>query len=521
MREIVTKTYVLLLLATTMSTSVFAQIFDSAWAARMEKISQLKDKYGKVVESSEFDNLFAVKKGGVGDACWEFCDIDGNIITNMRLKQAPKGNYDSFTIVLDSLEYNIVSPFNNGKAHAETSGYYAWIDITGKPLTCFCYNEEGEKVLDENASHNILKWKKIIDQVWTDANNGLSDSYLSFRKEFLPSDIKYLDAEQCNQLVKVICFFSKIEKDTEQVSRIFDAIYEGNKGSLETYQYIVAYYDNLNVFPEKKFTILQFLSENFIRSSFTNFHYGKALISGEGCKKDVQKGIREWEEAMMYFRDDFSEMAKSGLLELWESEGARYDNPVGRLLTEYDDVRKNGKYFWVKKDDKVGLLDSETNILLPIKYDDVVAILDDLFVVSTHMGEQLVTTGGKTLSDNSFEKIELGKFDDGNYFVAVKKDALWGLLNPDGTQATDIVFDDIVLSFFSKPLLYFIEGGEYTLESAFLHGYAIVSQDSKYGIMNDKGELIAKCEYDRMTRSPDDMRTFIGYKGSDKIIIKK
>ena len=117
----------------------------------------------------------------------------------------------------------------------------------------------------------------------------------------------------------------------------------------------------------------------------------------------------------------------------------------------------------------------------------------------------------------------MAKFADGNYFIAVEEDALWGLLNPDGTKATDMVFDGVILSslFFVKPILYFIEAAEYTLESAFLEGYAIVSQDSKYGIMNDKGELIAKCEYDRMSRSSDDVRTFIGYKGSDKIVIKK
>ena len=523
MKEIIKRTFILLLLATTMSTSIFAQIFDSAWKAREEKVSQLKQMYGQVIESYEFDNLFAVRKGFYSDNYWEFCDIDGNIITNMKLKQAPIRNFNSYSIVLDSLEYNIVSPFTNGKARAEMSGYYAWIDTTGKPLTCFCYDSEGEKILDENASHKILKWKKIIDRVWIDANNGISNSYLSFRNEFLPSDIKYLDAEQCNQLVKVICFFYSIEKDTEQASRIFDAIYEGKKGYLETYQYIVAYYNNLNIFPEKKFTILQLLSEEFSRSTFTQYYYGKALVFGEGCKKDVQKGISEWEEAMTYSRDDFSEMAKSGLVELWKSEGARYDNPIGRLLTEYDDVRKHGKCFWVKKDGNVGLLDSEANVLLPLKYDDVVAFLDDLFVVSTPKGEQLVTTGGKTLSKKSFEKIELGKFADGNYFIAVEEDALWGLLNPDGTQATDMVFDGVILSslFFVKPILYFIEAAEYTLESAFLEGYAIVSQDSKYGIMNDKGELIAKCEYDRMSRSSDDVRTFIGYKGSDKIVIKK
>lgn len=307
-----------------------------------------------------------------------------------------------------------------------------------------------------------------------------------------------MEDEQCRRFVLLICYMHKEQDSVEDDVKIFDAIIDNQVGNLDTYQFIVAYYDNFHIYPDKKYKLLRYLENDFLPSSFMYYHLGKALVYGEGVQKNVQDGINEWVEASQS-RDDFGTMAKNGLRNLWLTEGDRYNNVLGKLLNEYDDAMKVGNHYWIKEDGKVGLADSLANIVLPTQYEDVKGILDHLYVVATPKGEQLVTTGGKILSKECYVSIGLGKFGDESYFIPVFDGGLYGVLNDKGEQLTDMVFDSINLPMFSfsKPSLE-IDEHTYQLESTFEQGVAIISENDKYGLLDKKGNITLPCKYDRI-----------------------
>ena len=368
-----------------------------------------------------------------------------------------------------------------------------------------------------------------INVIWNDVNADNFDSYKSFRKDFKAKDVSYLDCRQCDKLVKLICYMrANSDYDTDADCLLFDAIVENNS-CRESLMFIIAYYDNYNLFPEKKIIALKRFTEKYAPTTFISYHYGKALINGEGCPKDVQAGIDKLVEATQIDRDDFSMMAKVLLVELWNSDGNKYNNMLGRLCAEYGDAMKVWeKYYWVYNETtfKVGLLDSLANEVLPVKYEDVNNNIDDLFVVTTDKGEELVTKGGLVISKNAFKRIDLGKFADGSYFISVNDGENWGLLNADGTPATDMVFYDISVPsfFFQKPTLTLLVDDnenpliQYTMEEAFKQGFAIVSDNNKYGIMDEHGRLVVECIYDHILRS--DGCNFTATKGQKETMIK-
>ncbi len=382
-----------------------------------------------------------------------------------------------------------------------------------------------EEIIDPVAQ----QWRERIDAVWKDVNADNNDSYKTLMKDLKPDHIKYLECEQCDKLVKMICYMRvNGEYDTDTDIRLFDAIVEANM-CYESLSFITAYYDNYNLFPEKKFIVLKQLTEDFDFTTFTGYHYGKALVNGDGCTKDVQAGIDKLVKTTQLARDDFASKAKELLVELWKKDGNKYNNMLGRLCTEYSDAMKVwDQYYWVYDETtlKVGLLDSLAKEVLPMKYNDVNNKLDYLFVVTTDNGEELVTYGGKVISEKAYRKIDLGKFADGSYFISVSDGDNYGLLNADGTLATDMVFYDISLPFFSfqKPsLTLFVDDNEnpliqYTIEEAFKQGFAIVSYEDKYGVMDKTGKLVVKCVYDHIQRL--DNNNFTVTKGHEETTIR-
>lgn len=385
-------------------------------------------------------------------------------------------------------------------------------------ILCFACPVIAQNVYSSNDS---IKWNQWIDKAYSDANKDNTDTYFALRKEFDPSYVKYLEDEQCRRFVLLICYTHKEQDNLDDDIKIFDAIIDNQIGNRETYQYMVAYYDNFHVYPDKKYKLLRYLEEDFLPSAFVYYHLGKALVNGEGVQKNVQEGIDEWVKASQS-RVDFGTMAKNGLRNLWLTEGAKYNNVLGRLLNEYDDAMIVDNHYWIKKDGRVGLADSLANIVLPTQYEDVKGILDHLFVVATPGGEQLVATGGKILSKDCYVGIELGKFGDGSYIIPVFDGEHYGVLNEKGELLTDMVFDSISLPMFSfsKPSLG-INENTYQLESMFIQGVAIISENNKYGLLDKKGNLVLPCKYDSIELPRKGSKVITVHEGEKTFTVKK
>ena len=130
------------------------------------------------------------------------------------------------------------------------------------------------------------------------------------------------------------------------------------------------------------------------------------------------------------------------------------------------------------KDNKVGLINNEGKIVIPIgQYPTLLTIDNGLIIASG--GIDRVQFG---FLDKNAKEIVPAIYDAVSYqdkVLRVKKDSKWGVMDKEGKVVLPVEYDEI--GEFKK------EGGKYM---------AKVSKAGKYGMINKKGKIVIPCEYE-------------------------
>jgi len=187
------------------------------------------------------------------------------------------------------------------------------------------------------------------------------------------------------------------------------------------------------------------------------------LYSNAEDSKDAFAAVKNGRE--LYYMDS------KGYKSLVNSE--KYDY-LGEILDNVMVVGKNGKFgyaFWNEK---------ERNFVAKtdLKWDYASAMYNGVAAVRKDEKWAIIGSDYKEITKYSYSDIKMDEYDFcsiGN-LIFVKEGEKYKLIDTKGKDVTKAIFDD------AKPFV----GGE----------YAAVCQNGKWGFVNEKGEIVIKCEYD-------------------------
>lgn len=89
---------------------------------------------------------------------------------------------------------------------------------------------------------------------------------------------------------------------------------------------------------------------------------------------------------------------------------------------------------------KWGIINSSGQRLTDFKYLDIGVFVGDFVIVRSKEGYGCLNSTGKVIVE---PKYELAFYEDGNLYIKVKKDSLWGIFDLEGNQVTPIIYDFI------------------------------------------------------------------------------
>lgn len=155
------------------------------------------------------------------------------------------------------------------------------------------------------------------------------------------------------------------------------------------------------------------------------------------------------------------------------------------------------KYYALYQDNKWGIIGSDGSIIINPMYQEIPIVVDkdkDVFLFTYDINEEQGTYKTKVVNKNNeeiwtnYDKIEaLENYDNAENLwyeqnaLKVEKNGKWGLINLEGKEITDIIYDDIKT----------IKGIENSL---------IVENDKKFGLINCKGIKVLDTEYAEILR---------------------
>ena len=184
-------------------------------------------------------------------------------------------------------------------------------------------------------------------------------------------------------------------------------------------------------------------------------------------------------------------------------------NKIQKENKKYEIAQINEyKYFVVKENEKYGVINTNGNIIIEAKYDDIkipnpekavfICYENDKTKVLNEKGEEIFTQYEdiqplrlkNVISDLMYEKTTLKYSKNGKY----------GIIDIEGKKITNPIYEDID-----------------TLQ--FKEGELLVKKDGKYGVINIKGTTIVKTQYDGI-ESDRYYEEETGYKKSGYIVSK-
>ncbi len=220
-------------------------------------------------------------------------------------------------------------------------------------------------------------------------------------------------------------------------------------------------------------------------------------------------------------RDGKFTLYSEGLLAVSSENKWGFVNEAGIVVIplEYDMVNDfSEKYAIVKKDQKYGAIDMQGNIVIPIQYEYMSDFKDGFAVVKINgkygcigknakmvvsavydsmgsISEEMVyfetqRNGNKICGyiDKYGKIFNSANIDGGrefsNGYAAVSKNGKWGMLNRQGKIVIPCVYEKI---------------------GDFSEGLVVFCDNNKYGYMNDKGEIVIENEYNYAWPSNDNL----------------
>lgn len=167
-------------------------------------------------------------------------------------------------------------------------------------------------------------------------------------------------------------------------------------------------------------------------------------------------------------------------MEIFEKKSKFGLTSNGKVVVKntYDEIKQlPDNYFLVKKDGKLGVINSRSRLVIPEMYEDLIYFNEDLFLVKQDRKWGLVSNTNGTVLSISY--VGFSQIDD--YLFEIKKDGLIGIINKYGGIVIPAIYDKIEKF-----------GG--TLYS--------VEIDRKKGIVNDIGIEVMPVIYDDIRIMP-------------------
>lgn len=183
------------------------------------------------------------------------------------------------------------------------------------------------------------------------------------------------------------------------------------------------------------------------------------------------------------------------------------------FYTEEDEYRKSGYIVCKITSDgyRYGYYDYEYNKVLEINYNQISRILDvknknNIYLIASLNGQFGVFINNTKVIDTQYQSIN---YDSELEVFIVERTGKYGAFNENGTEIIKPEFNSLIVQGVflyaqndTEQKVYNKNGKEVNIpfttiiESTETSQYYIKTENNKYGIINDKNELIINCEYD-------------------------
>jgi hypothetical protein len=216
--------------------------------------------------------------------------------------------------------------------------------------------------------------------------------------------------------------------------------------------------------------------------------------------KDSKYSEEAWREVYRLFMKDFSEESFKKFKETFP------DYPFTEEL-DTDFRLQNFFFLPFDIDDKWGYINELGLEMIKPVFDEASLFADGLAVVSSNNKYGYINKAGKTIVDFQFEDAEPFRND----CAIVLKDSLYGLINKKGEfiippkyEELSEASDDIYIAVEEGNFGYINKKGEpltlfmFDLANDFRNGYAIVSKNEKYGLINVGGAFNIDPKFDEL-----------------------
>ena len=213
------------------------------------------------------------------------------------------------------------------------------------------------------------------------------------------------------------------------------------------------------------------------------------------------------------------------------------------------------EYFALYQENKWGILGSNGEIIINPMYQEMPIVIDktkDVFLCTYDINEEDGTYKTKVVNkDNTelwtnYQKIEaLENYDKDNNLwyeknvLKVQKDGKWGLINLDGKEISEIIYDDIKTLKGIENSIIVLKDGNYGLLNSkgvkvldtnykeilsygedYINGYIVINSENKYELLNTSGEKILQNSYEKIEDIYSD-KYFVVVEDGKKEVINK
>lgn len=213
-------------------------------------------------------------------------------------------------------------------------------------------------------------------------------------------------------------------------------------------------------------------------------------------------------------------------------------------------------YFAVYQDEKWGILGSNGEMIIEPMYQEMPIVIDsskDIFLCTYDINEDEGTYKTKVINSKNeeiwtkYDKVEgLENYDkSGNVWyekdvLKVQKEGKWGLINLNGNEISDIIYDDIktlkgvensiivekdgnigLLNSKGNKIADTIYSGINTFGEDYKNGYITVDKENKYGLISFSGEEILENQYEKIEEKYSDKYFVITENKKQQLIDKQ
>ncbi|WXR62490.1 WG repeat-containing protein [Peptostreptococcaceae bacterium AGR-M142] len=435
----------------------------------IEKNSYLMDKRGRILNKEGYQDISNMSNNKAyfkKDEKYGFMDDKGNVIIEPKYDFLTKGSENVYILrannkyghyvldkeILVEPKYDLLYQFKNGYAFVKENGLGKYIDYKGNVLIDRLYR-------GLNFDNNLAIASRYFDEELCDYKK-LGITKEDSKKGHFLIDTKgntYLDFDETKPGNHKRLYFINYNKGKYYFYDNFSATV--TKG--------VVYYSfdektrelkNLNVDVDKlvkdNTTVIWFVNEEIIIVSNDK---GNTVIDKDGIPK-----FEYVDGDIMYIKDlDLYSIVKNNKKYILNS---KFENIIDM---EYDEIYFNSsKYIRIKKDGKIGMVDTLGNIITKPMYDEIGPMF-----VEGHIRVKVKDKWGY-MNEKGDLDIEC-KFDRAYCFkeglAPVCKDGKWGFIDKDGKLAIDYKYDRV---------------------QKFSEGLSAVYEGDKAYYINKKGEIV-------------------------------